>query len=453
MASRVVVLDPTESELAPLVEHLRRAAGGDAVLRVVSDAEGLDELLTTWEPELVVIDLALGDGEHDGLEVLERLRASDEELPIVVAASRGDVDVAKKAVAAGATDFLVRGDRLGDRVSTQLAKVRRVLRLIDDKRALARENLVHRDAAAERYRIVTRSPAMLDVVRAAERVAKVPRPVLVLGERGTGKELLAHAIHAASGVRGPFVAINCAAFAEPLLESELFGHERGAYTGADRRVPGKFELASEGTLFLDEIGNTTLAFQRKILRAVEYGTFVRVGGHVELRSRARIVAATNTDLAHAMREGAFLADLYDRLAFEILRIPPLRDRPDDVELLAHHFLDRFVAEVPALGARRLSSRALEALRAHAFPGNVRELKNVIERAVYRDGPDEIGPEHLGELHPRSDAGGTFHERIERLERELIADALRRADHVQADAAKLLGLTYDQLRHYVRKHRR
>jgi DNA-binding NtrC family response regulator len=315
---------------------------------------------------------------------------------------------------------------------------------------------VHRDAAAERYRIVSRSPALLEVVRAAERVAKVPRPVLVLGERGTGKELVAHVIHTASGARGPFIAVNCAAFAEPLLESELFGHERGAYTGADRRVPGKFELAADGTLFLDEIGNTTLGFQRKILRAVEYGAFVRVGGHVEVRSRARIVAATNTDLERAMRDGAFLPDLYDRLAFEVLRIPPLRERPEDVELPARHFLERFVAEVPAFGARRLSREALDALRAHPFPGNVRELKNVIERAVYRDGPEEIGAGDLGELAPppaSSASPGTFHEQLEQLERNLVADALHRAAGVQSEAARLLGLTYDQLRHYVRKHRR
>jgi len=291
-------------------------------------------------------------------------------------------------------------------------------------------------------------------VRAAERVGPVPRPVLILGERGTGKELFAHLVHSASRRRGAFVAVNCAAFAEPLLESELFGHERGAYTGADRRTPGKFELAESGTLFLDEIGNTSLAFQRKILRVVEYGTYVRVGGHAELHSDARIVAATNADLRAEMKAGRFLPDLYDRLAFEVLEIPPLRARPEDVEVLALHFLERFVGEVPALTTRRLSRAALDALRAHDFAGNVRELKNVIERAVYRDDAPEIGPADLG-LPARENAEGApgqgFAAEIAALERRLLTEALDAAAGNRAETARRLGLTYDALRHHLKKH--
>ena len=363
------------------------------------------------------------------------------------------MDSAQRAIDAGATDFLVRGDKLGERVATQLEKIRRLLRILDDKRALQRENHAHRDALAARYSIVTASASMEALLHRAQKVAPVPRPILVVGERGTGKELLAHLVHAASGRRGPFVAVNCAAFAEPLLESELFGHERGAYTGADRRVPGKFELAAGGTLFLDEIGNTSIAFQRKILRVVEYGTFSRVGSHTESHSDARIVAATNADLDAAMKDGTFLPDLYDRLAFEVLRIPPLRDRPDDIDALAAHFLERFVVEVPAFRHHVLSAAALTALKAHRFPGNVRELKNVIERAIYRDEGLQITPEHLDLGAPSTRIRPTegFADQIAALEHDLLERALAQAGGNRAEAARRLGLTYDQLRHYTKKH--
>ena len=429
-------------------------------MRVV-DAAALDRALDDEAWDLVFVDLALGDGTRDGLALLATIRRAYAELPVVIVAERGDVESARRAVDAGATDFLVRGEKLGERVATQIEKIRRLVSLLDEKRALARENRVHREAEAQRYRIITTSSALVKLVRAAERVGPVPRPVLILGERGTGKELLAHLVHSASqrGAskrRGAFVAVNCAAFAEPLLESELFGHERGAYTGADKRTAGKFELAENGTLFLDEIGNTSLAFQRKILRVVEYGTYVRVGGHEELHSDARIVAATNADLESAMKEGRFLPDLYDRLAFEVLRIPPLRERPEDIEVLALHFLERFVGEVPALRTRALSAEALAALRRHPFPGNVRELKNVIERAVYRDDAPEIGVGDLGlPLTPSTELRETeslgFVEAVAQFEKSGIERALAAGGGNRAEAARKLGLTYDALRHQLKKH--
>jgi len=275
----------------------------------------------------------------------------------------------------------------------------------------------------------------------------------VVGERGTGKELVARAIHAASG-RGdrPFVAVNCAAFPETLLESELFGHEKGAFTGADQRQQGKFEQATGGTLFLDEIGNMPLGFQQKILRVIEYGSFTRLGGTRELRSTARIVAATNTDVEQAIARGLFLQDLYDRLAFEVVRVPPLREREDDLELLAQHFLDQFLKEVPALGAKRLAPAAVELLRRYAFPGNVRELKNTIERAAYRDRTAQIDPEDI-DLPSQASAPErmAFEPQVEALKRRLILDALARAEGSQTEAARRLGLTYDQFRHYYRKY--
>jgi transcriptional regulator with GAF, ATPase, and Fis domain len=246
------------------------------------------------------------------------------------------------------------------------------------------------------------------------------------------------------------VSVNCAAFPDALLETEIFGHERGAFTGAERRVPGKFELASGGTLFLDEIGCMSLPFQQKILRAVEYGVFTRVGGTEELHSSARVVAATNADLVARIEEGTFLADLYDRLAFEVIRVPPLREREGDVEHLARHFLDAFLAEVPTLRGRTLTDEAIAALRAYPFPGNVRELKHIVERAAYREGPDAIRASDLGLPGEGAPVAGGFEARVEAFQRTLVRDALAGARGNRAAAARSLGLTYDQYRYYLKK---
>ena len=275
----------------------------------------------------------------------------------------------------------------------------------------------------------------------------------VLGAANFARQHMARAIHEASKPSGPFVAVNCAAFSDALLESELFGHEQGAFTGASKRSLGKFELARGGTLFLDEIGHMSLAFQQKVLRAVEYGTFLRVGGNQEIHSDARIVAATNSELSAKIREGSFLADLYDRLAFEVLRIPPLRERPEDVEPLAEHFLQRFMREVPGFRGKRFAAESLDLLREYAFPGNVRELKNIVERAVYRDTSSTLDPADIGIAPDHSPhlAAGSFKQRIEALERELIEAALSEASGNQAQAARALGLSYHQFRYYRQKH--
>jgi transcriptional regulator with GAF, ATPase, and Fis domain len=273
-----------------------------------------------------------------------------------------------------------------------------------------------------------------------------------VGESGTGKELVARAIHEASG-RGerPFVAVNCAAVPESLLEAELFGHERGAFTGAEEQRPGRFEQAEGGTLFLDEVGNMPLAFQQKLLRVIEYGTFHRLGGSRELRSSARVVAATNTDLAQAIAAGRFLQDLYDRLAFEVVRVPALRERDGDIELLARHFLDAFLKEVPALGSKRLSPQAVALLRRYGFPGNVRELKSMIERAAYRDRSNVLEPEDVDLPEATAAEGAGFEDRVLGFKRRLVQEALARAGGSQTRAARELGLSYDQFRYYLRRY--
>jgi DNA-binding NtrC family response regulator len=250
------------------------------------------------------------------------------------------------------------------------------------------------------------------------------------------------------------VAVNCAAFPETLLESELFGHEKGAFTGAERQVAGKFEQASGGTLFLDEISHMPAAFQQKILRVVEYGTFTRVGGTREVRSTARILAASNADLVASIREGRFLADLYDRLAFEVVHVPPLRERAGDVPLLARHFLREFLREVPALGEKGFAADAMAALERYAFPGNVRELKTIVERAAYRDTTQEINMEDLtlpGQGGASAGAG-TFGDRVAAFERRLVEEALQAAGGNKAEAARRLGLAYHRFRYYLAKAR-
>ncbi|MCB9922840.1 MAG: sigma 54-interacting transcriptional regulator [Planctomycetaceae bacterium] len=354
----------------------------------------------------------------------------------------------------GATDFLVSGDRLPERIATLLGKLRGLYDAIDKNRLLSERNAQLRDAIQARFEIVGRSPQVCAMVEQIRRVAEVPRPLLICGERGTGKELVARAIHfTGKAASKPIITVNCAAFSDSLLESELFGHEKGAFTGADATRHGKFEQADGGTLFLDEIGNMSLTFQQKILRVVEYGTYTRVGGMRELKSTARIIAATNCDLQKMIREDLFLPDLYDRLAFEVIDVPALRNRSGDIEVLAHHFATQFEREVPAFRGKRFSKAAIHELNRYAFPGNIRELKNIIERAVYRDTTSEITPADLG-LQPGKAVertGGTYQQQVDAFASDLIANALQQAGNNQAEAARKLGLTYHQFRHYYRKY--
>ena len=451
MLSRIVILETTTRSMARLRDALVAAVGTPDGLELVHDWGALMGSLHQ-EPatDLVIVPFPEGDGVMSGLDVLRALRAHDAEVPVVAVAEQGDVKAAGDVVAAGATDLLVCGDRLHERVSTVLDKIRRLGALVQQNRLLQEQNRRLRQVEAERYHLVGDSPEMRDVRQRIARVAAIPRPVLIVGERGTGKELVARAIHAASG-RGdrPFVALNCAAFPETLLESELFGHERGAFTGADRLAHGRFEQAHGGTLFLDEISHMPLAFQQKILRVVEYGSFTRVGGTLEIRTSARVLAATNADLTEAIRTGTFLADLYDRLVFEIVDVPPLRRRQGDIAVLARHFLRDFLREVPALGEKSFADDAMALLERYSFPGNVRELKTIVERAAYRDTTQEINVEDLA-LPAAGTAEGGFEERVEAFERRLLQEALDASRGNQAEAARRLGLAYHQFRYHAQK---
>jgi len=478
---RIIVLDTPAGDLASLAAAFGQAGGDCCQVRTAGSVEQVLARMAAGPVDLVVLDYRLGDGRMTGRQALAAVRKADTLVPLIAVAEQGNVELAAEAIDAGASDFLVRGDRLPERVSTLIGKIRNLLDLIDANRALRAQNLLLRQEHLERYHIIGESPQIIQVLQRIARVARIPRPVLIIGERGTGKELVARAIHEASGRAGkPFVVINCAAAAETLLESELFGHEKGAFTGADTVVQGKFEQADGGTLFLDEIGNMSLPFQQKILRAVEYGSFMRIGGQKEIRTSARILAATNADLQSAIREGQFLQDLYDRLSFEVIHVPPLRQREGDVEILARHFLRAFMREIPALRGKRLSSQAIEVLRRYPFPGNVREMKNIIERAAYRDTENEITPADIdmpacGASSPKAPAGpigdvssaaapaassatassppagATFEAGVEAYRKRLILDALAKANNNQAAAARSLGLSYHQYRYHLRKY--
>lgn len=452
---RIIVLDTPDRQLKPLTGAFETATRqGDRVEQVTS-ADRLMKKLTAGLPwDLLVMDYELGDGQTLGERILSDIRKLRPDMPIAVVADHGDVNIASRAIQAGASDFMVRTGDLANRVATLLKKIRPHLNLLNHNRMLREQNMILQAASGDRYRIIGESTQMLAVIDKVRRVAAIPRPVLIIGERGTGKELVARAIHTASGEPDrPMVVINCAAFTDSLLETELFGHERGAFTGADTQVYGKFEVAGTGTLFLDEIGNMSLSFQRKILRVVEYGTFTRVGGSSEIQVDTRIVAATNSDLKQLIAEGKFLHDLYDRLSFEVIEVPPLRQREGDIAILARHFLNEFMKEIPSLSGKHLSQAALNLLKKYKFPGNIRELKNIIERSAYRDTTNEITPEDLGMLPEKQPEiqGSTFHEKVDGFQKRLISEALVTAGGNQARAARAIGLSYHQFRYFLKKY--
>ena len=414
---------------------------------------------------LVILDLDLGGGQEEGLALLGFIKRTSPDCPVVMLSGKGSPAVAARAVRAGAADFLEKGLYLTEKLEMSVRRIEDFVRAVEENRRLvtrergldAKAELYDLDQA-DRYTFVGSSPAARALASEAERIARIPRPVLITGERGTGKELVAALVHRASPrAGGPFVVVNAAAVAVSLFESEFFGHEKGAFTGADERRRGRLELADGGTLFLDEVSNMDPAVQEKLLRVIEYTEFQRVGGSETVRADVRFIAATNADLEAAMVAGGFRRDLYDRLAFEVIRVPPLAERLDDVGPLAGHFAGLFAREVPAVGLKTFGPDAVAALKARPWPGNVRELKAAVERIAARspgrrvsaaDVEAVLGAPAAGHSPP----GTNFDEVVRAVQRDLLTKALEAEGGNQKRAAARLGLTYDRVRYYRSKLR-
>ena len=414
--------------------------------------------------ELVVLDLDFGVGEPDGIEILKGIKEQWDDMPVIILTGKGSIDAAVEAVQYGAADFIEKDFYVEDKLELGMEKVERMLavlrenaRLKAENEALDRENSFYRTELGQRYRIVSASPTMEKLLEQVDQVASIPRPVLIRGERGTGKELIAAALHYGSNRSDrAFAKMNCAALSDTLLESELFGHEKGAFTGAAEMRRGRFETADGGTLFLDEIGNTSLEFQQNVLRVIEYQEFERAGGSQTIHVDVRVVAATNADLEIEIEQGRFRADLYDRLRFSVIHLPPLRERREDIQPLVDYFTGQICDEVPSIARRTFAASALATLESYAWPGNVRELKFAVERALCVARASEVEIEDLphevrGEGGMAVAGTGDFDEQIAGVERGLLNRALEQTGGRQKDAAQQLGLTYDRFRHLLRKH--
>jgi len=458
----------------PAIQHAFQRAfrGGEIALRsAATAAEGLAEI-ERHPPDVVVLDVHLPDA--TGLETFHRIRAFDARIPVILVTGHGTTDLAIEAMKEGAYEYLLKPLELAE------------LRALIDR--AAQSSLLMRVPAAipgvepeppSGDPLLGRCPAMQEVYKAIGRVARQDVTVLILGESGTGKELVARAIYQHSKrADRPFLAINCAAIPEALLESELFGHEKGAFTGADRKRIGKFEQCHGGTIFLDEVGEMSPLTQAKILRLIQEQRFERVGGTETVQTDVRIIAATNADLERMVDEGRFRKDLYFRLNVFTINLPPLRERGDDIGLLVDHFLHRFGQELSKPVAEVLPDAAA-ALRNYPWPGNVRELQSVLKQSVLRMSGSvllsDFLPPHV--LRPTGQAGSLpesatpatggfdwdqfvdgrianesenlYAEALERMEREVIVRTLKHTDGNQLQAARVLGITRGSLRNKIR----
>lgn len=393
------------------------------------------------------IDLKMPGG-LDGLETMREIRKLQPEAAIVIITAYATVDTAVAAIKQGAQEYVVKPCNPRE-ISLMVSRILKVKRL-------ERENAILREKLARQYRfqdLVTKNPRMLEIIDLSRQIADLPSTVLIRGESGTGKGLLARAIHNASRrAPRPFISVSCAALAETLLESELFGHERGSFTGAVEKVKGKFEIADGGTVFLDEIGDVSPKLQTDLLRVLEDKRFYRVGGSEEIGVDARIIAATNTDLTQAVRDGRFRDDLYYRLNVIDIAIPPLRERREDIPLLARHFIDHRSHEL-GKEVSGISEHGLKVLLEHDWPGNVRELENAIERALVTCGHAQLCEKDFAFLKKDDSkawpvpAGMT----LEEMEKRAITAVLDRHHGKIKETAGALGIDRSTLYEKIRRY--
>ena len=451
-APRILVVDDEPLALELIVEGL--ADRGYSIDVASSGTEAIAKAEET-SYDVVITDLNMPG--MDGMEVLDHFNENRPGTMVILLTAYGTIETAVQAVKRGAFDYLTKPAKLDE--------IMIILQRAEELNALKEENELLRSQIQQRFaNIIGQSPPMLQLYRTIQRVSKTATTVLILGESGTGKELIANAIHFNSDRKDkPFVPINCGAIPEELLESELFGHERGAFTGALKERKGRFELAHQGTVFLDEIGEMSQKLQVKLLRFLQEKRFERVGGGRPIQVDAGNIAATNKDLEKAVEEGSFREDLFYRLNVIPIHVPPLREREGDVPLLIHHFLKRHCQE-KEIPLKRLSKAVVETLDRYPWPGNVRELENLIERLVILTDGEEID---LDDLPPRfrqsqatrpnslldislGETGMDLKKTLDDLENHLIMEALRRANGVKNRAANLLGLNRTTLIEMMKK---
>ena len=437
-----------------ILETLSRSLGDEGYqVLTVDNGEGAVAKVREEKPEVVLLDIRMPG--MDGIETLGRIREFDKESSVIILTAYGSMDTVVEAMKLGAYDYITK--------PFDLEKLKSFIKGALEAKRLAKE-VVPPKRLEERYRlenIVGKNLKMFEVYKRIGRVVDNKATVLIRGETGTGKELVARAVHLNGILReGPFVAVDCASLPEDLLESELFGHEKGAFTGAIAKRIGKFELASKGTLFLDEIGNLNLTTQAKLLRALQEKKIERVGGTQPIKTEVRIIAATHRDLEKGVREGSFREDFYYRLNVVLIKLPALRERKDDIPLLVEHFLRRYSSESQGK-LKYVPLKTMDLLMRYNWPGNVRELENVIERAVVMGKGDAILTQDLpleiqkisAQSYLALSSGGrlSLKERVGELEKELITDALKETGWVQTKAAKLLGISRRIIRYKMEKH--
>ena len=443
--AKILVVDD-EPDMAESVRLILERGGHQVV--VETEAPRASDVAAAERPDVVVTDLLMPD--LDGLELMERLKARQMDLPVVVLTGYASVDSAVEAMKRGAADYIAKPfspEELLIRVDKALA----LNRLTEENRLL--RNRI--DSVGTAGKIVGESEGLNHVLELVERVAATEARVLVVGESGTGKELVARTIHRKSTrSEALFFAVNCGALAEGVLESEIFGHERGAFTGATGAKKGFFEVADGGTLFLDEISETSPGFQTKLLRVLQEGEFLRVGGTRPLRTDMRLISSTNRDPKQSVAEGQLREDLFYRLSVVQIVVPPLRERIDDIPLIANHFVKIYSKQIKKR-VDEISSEALRALLSYRWPGNIRELENVIERAIIMAEPGgEIGLAALpSELRSQDIRPVEPMRRVHDTERDVLIRALRECNWNRTKAAKRLGIgrrtLYDKLaRHGV-----
>jgi len=445
----ILVVDDEELIRWSLVEHLR---GEGYTLLEAEDGQACLDMVAKCTPDLIITDVKMP--RMNGIEALRRLRERDDEVPVIVLTAHGAVDTALEATQLGAKAYLSKPFDLRE-VALAVARVLEQQRLAHEVRYL-------RGQQTSTYgRIIGRSPSMQRLFEALRRLSDVEAPtVLLTGESGTGKDLFAHAIHEEGPRRaGPMMEVDCASLPEQLIESELFGHERGSFTDARQTKRGLFEVARGGTIFLDEIGEMSLGTQAKLLRALENRQFKRVGGVSQIRLDAGVIAATNRTLVSEVKRGAFREDLFFRLNVIQFQVPSLRERREDIPLLVDHFIERFNKEF-GRKVTGLSEEALDRLVAYPWPGNVRELRNVIERTIILEAREVIEVQHLpAEIRFGHRAGGSPGSPfalpdegvdLEAVERSFIEQAMERTAQNQSAAARLLGISRYALRYRLEK---